>query len=99
MSNDQNPFYVSQQQPLIQNNRQQRQIPINIPSAKQVLLTQKIQEKQQEYDNLLILKKTSQDLSDYFDQLADNIEGLNNGCEGKNCRKKIQIPLKKKIVR
>ncbi|RIA96837.1 DASH complex subunit Dad2-domain-containing protein, partial [Glomus cerebriforme] len=45
------------------------------------LLTQKIQEKQQEYDNLLILKNTSQNLSDYFDQLADNIEELNSGCE------------------
>jgi len=79
MTNSQNPFYVSQPPPLVQ--RQQRQVTINVPSAKQVLLTQKIQEKQQEYDNLLILKKTSQDLSDYFDQLADNIEELNNGCE------------------
>lgn len=84
MTNNQNPFYVSQQPPppfIYQ--RQQRQIPVNVPSAKQVLLTQKVQEKQQEYDNLLILKKSSQDLSDYFDQLADNIEELNKGCEGK----------------
>ncbi|PKK78544.1 hypothetical protein RhiirC2_520074 [Rhizophagus irregularis] len=82
MTNNQNPFYVSQQQPPpFIHQRQQRQIPVNVPSAKQVLLTQKVQEKQQEYDNLLILKKSSQDLSDYFDQLSDNIEELNKGCE------------------
>ncbi|CAI2166096.1 17867_t:CDS:2 [Funneliformis geosporum] len=50
-------------------------------SSQEILLTQKLQEKQQEYDNLLILKKTSQNLSNYFDQLADNIEELSNGCE------------------
>ena len=86
MTNNQNPFYVSQQPPLPthqKHQRQQRQIPVNVPSAKQVLLAQKIQEKQEEYDNLLILKKTSQNLSDYFDQLADNIEELNNGWKGK----------------
>ena len=83
MSNSQNPFYVSQQLQPPASQKIQRQVPINVPSEKQVLLAQKIQEKQQEYDNLLILKKTSQNLSDYFDQLAGNIEELNNGCEGK----------------
>ncbi|GBC00523.1 hypothetical protein RclHR1_03890008 [Rhizophagus clarus] len=82
MTNNQNPFYVSQPPPPpFIHQRQQRQISVNVPSAKQVLLAQKIQEKQQEYDNLLILKNTSQNLSDYFDQLADNIEELNKGCE------------------
>ncbi|CAG8439755.1 528_t:CDS:10 [Funneliformis mosseae] len=74
------PQSQTQPQPQSQTQRQQ-QIPINIPTAKQVLLTQKLQEKQQEFDNLLILKKTSQNLSNYFDQLANNIEELSNGCE------------------
>ncbi|RIB17039.1 DASH complex subunit Dad2-domain-containing protein [Gigaspora rosea] len=63
-------------QPLFTN-----QAPVNIPTAKQISLQMRLQEKQEEYENLLILKKTSQELVNYFDALALKIEELNNGCE------------------
>ncbi|CAG8560435.1 7872_t:CDS:2 [Dentiscutata erythropus] len=55
---------------------------INIPTAKQITLQMRLQEKQQEYENLLVLKKTSQELVNYFDALSLKFEELNSGCEG-----------------
>ncbi|CAG8504516.1 9015_t:CDS:10 [Funneliformis caledonium] len=72
-ANNQNPFYVSQQ--TAPRNRFVQQL------QQQATPNTETTEKQQEFDNLLILKKTSQNLSNYFDQLANNIEELSNGCE------------------
>ncbi|KAF0419057.1 DASH complex subunit DAD2 [Gigaspora margarita] len=57
-------------------------VPVNnIPTAKQISLQMRLQEKQEEYENLLILKKTSQELVNYFDALTLKFEELNIGCE------------------
>ncbi|CAG8432908.1 4737_t:CDS:2 [Diversispora eburnea] len=51
-----------------------RQIPINVPSAKQISLSMRIQEKQEEYNNLITLKKTSQEFADYFNSRSVTTE-------------------------
>lgn len=83
---DNNPFYFNQNAP--QTFRQQQMninqapiLPINVPSAKQISLSMRIQEKEEEYNNLLTLKKTSQEFAEHFDLLALHFEELNSGIE------------------
>ncbi|CAG8485082.1 12527_t:CDS:2 [Acaulospora morrowiae] len=81
-NNMNNPFYLGQ--PIQTTLRQQanaNRISVNVPSVKQISLSMKIQEKQEEYNNLLVLKKTSQEFAEYFNVLASQFEELNNGCE------------------
>nr|CAG8657485.1 4523_t:CDS:2 [Entrophospora candida] len=44
-------------------------------------LSQQNSRKTKRYENLLKMKKTSEELAEYFDQLALQIQQLNEGCE------------------
>ncbi|RHZ77706.1 hypothetical protein Glove_174g158 [Diversispora epigaea] len=82
-NNTNKTFYFNQNasQAFRQQQTNINQIPINVPSAKQISLSMRIQEKQEEYNNLITLKKTSQEFADYFNSLALHFEELNNGVE------------------
>ncbi|KAG9284229.1 hypothetical protein G9A89_002039 [Geosiphon pyriformis] len=72
-NNQNNPFSV----PPIQLQRQQLSQVLTVSPT----LLEKLQEKQLEYENLVLVKETSAQLAAHFTALAERLEELNGGCQ------------------